>query len=254
MEHRMQGFENKHAVVTGGGSGIGLAVARALAGAGARVTVASRNLERSKAATRDLDGVDALLLDVTDPDSVATAFESAGPVDILVNNSGIALSASFENTTLEQMNQVLAVNLTGVALCMQAVLPAMREKDAGRIINIASTAGLKGYAYTSIYAASKHGVIGMTRSLALELATTSITVNCVCPGFTDTEIVADAIANITSKTGRNEDEALAELVKHNPQKRLISPEEVAGTVLWLCQHDSSSINGQTIAVAGGEIM
>ena len=249
----MHGIKDKHAFVTGGATGIGLAIAKALADAGARVTVASRNLERINAVTQGLEKVDGRALDVTDPDSIAAAFDAAGPVDILVNNSGIALAAPFEKTTLEQLNRIMAVNLTGVFLCTQAVLPAMRERNAGRIINIASTAGLKGYPYISAYAASKHGVIGMTRSLALELAATAITANCVCPGFTDTEMASDAITNITSKTGRSAEETLAELVKHNPQKRLIKPEEVASAVLWLCQDDSLSINGQAIAVAGGEI-
>ena len=250
----MTSIRNSHALVTGGATGIGLAIAKALAANGARVTVASRDKQRIDDVTKNIAGINGVALDVTDPDNVTAVFASVGPVDILINNAGIAPAAAFDRTTLEQLEKVMAVNLTGVFLCTQAVLPSMRERDSGRIINISSTAGLRGYAYTSIYSASKHAVIGMTRSLALEIATTGITANCVCPGFTDTEIVADAIANITNKTGRTADEALAELVKHNPQNRLIAPAEVADTVMWLCGKNSRSINGQAIAVAGGEIM
>ncbi len=250
----MQSLDDRHALVTGGATGIGLAVTKSLASAGARVTIASRNVERVTAAAAELNGVTGRSLDVTDPESIDAVFDAAGPVDILVNNAGIALAAPFDKTTPEQWSNVMAVNLTGVYLCTQAALKSMRDRDSGRIINIASTAGLKGYAYISAYAASKHGVVGMTRSLALELAATGITANCICPGFVDTDIVAEAVANITSKTGRSKKEALAELVRHNPQKRLITPAEVADAVLWLCQNTSCSITGQAIVVAGGEIM
>ena len=254
MVSDMQSLEDQHAIVTGGATGIGLAIAKRLASAGARVTIASRNIERVSAVAAELDGVTGARLDVADPASIAAAFDAAGPVDILVNNAGVAYSAPFDRTTLEQWTDSIAVNLTGTFLCAQAALKSMRERGSGRIINIASTAGLKGYAYTSAYTASKHGVVGMTRSLALELASAGITVNSVCPGFTDTDIVADAAAKIQSKTGRSQEEALAELVKHNPQGRLISPAEVADAVLWLCQNSSRSITGQAIVVAGGEIM
>lgn len=250
----MTNIKGSHALVTGGATGIGLAIVKALCAGGVRVTVASRNIQRIEEVTKDLDAVTGVVLDVTDSGSVRSVFEAAGPVDILVNNSGIALAAPFDSTTQEQLANVMAVNLTGVFNCMQAALPSMREQNYGRIVNIASTAGLRGYAYTSAYSASKHGVIGMTRSLALELASTGITANSICPGFTDTEIVADATANISKVTGRSQEEALAELVKHNPQKRLIAPAEVADTVLWLCGENSRSINGQAIAIAGGEVM
>jgi len=249
----MKSLEQHHAFVTGGASGIGLAVTKALAAAGARVTIASRNIDRVNEVADEIEGVSGVALDVSDPDSIATVFEAAGPIDILVNNSGIAMAAPFHKITLDEWSRIMDVNLRGVFLCTQAALPSMREQDSGRIINIASTAGLKGYAYIAAYAASKHGVIGMTRALALELALTGITVNCVCPGFTDTAMAADAVANITGKTGRSEAEALAELTKNNPQQRLIAPEEVADTVMWLCEDSSRSMNGQAIAVAGGEI-
>jgi len=250
----MTNIKGSHALVTGGATGIGLAIVKALCAGGVRVTVASRNIQRIEAVTKDLDAVTGMVLDVTDSGSVRSVFEAAGPVDILVNNSGIALAAPFDSTTQEQLANVMAVNLTGVFHCMQAALPSMREQNYGRIVNIASTAGLRGYAYTSAYSASKHGVIGMTRSLALELASTGITANSICPGFTDTQIVADATANISKVTGRTQEEALAELVNHNPQKRLVTPVEVADTVLWLCGENSRSINGQAIAIAGGEVM
>ena len=249
----MKSLERHHAFVTGGASGIGLAVTKALAAAGARVTIASRNIDRINEVADEIEGVSGVALDVSDPDSIATVFEAAGPINILVNNSGIAMAAPFHKITLDEWSKIMDVNLRGVFLCMQAALPSMRERDSGRIINIASTAGLKGYAYIAAYAASKHGVIGMTRALALELALTGITVNCVCPGFTDTAMAADAVANITGKTGRSEAEALAELTKNNPQQKLVAPEEVADTVMWLCEDSSRSMNGQAIAVAGGEI-
>ena len=249
----MQSLEGRHALVTGGATGIGLAITKSLRSAGARVTIASRNIERVKAVAAELDGVTGVQLDVTDAADISAVFEQAVPVDILVNNAGIAHAAAFEKTSLEQWSNIMAVNLTGVFLCTQAVLASMRERNEGRIINIASTAGLKGAPYISAYAASKHGLIGMTQSLALEFATTGITANCVCPGFTDTQMVDDAVTNITTTTGRSGDEALAKLVQYNPQKRLITPEEVAGTVLWLCQNSSRSITGQSIVIGGGEI-
>ncbi len=249
----MQSLEDRHALVTGGATGIGLAITKGLVAAGVRVTIASRNADRVAEVASDLDGVTGRTLDVSNAESIASVFDAAGPVDILVNNSGIAHAAPFARTTLENWSHIMAVNLTGVFLCTQAVLPSMRERNSGRIINVASTAGLKGYGYISAYAASKHGVIGMTRSLALELASTGITANCVCPGFTDTAMADTAIENISSKTSRSKEEAVAELIKHNPQNRLITPAEVAGAVLWLCQDSSGSINGQSIAVAGGEI-
>lgn len=197
-------------------------------------------------------------MDVGDRASVDRATAEAragfGPIEILVNNAGQAESAPFQKTTAELFERMLAVNLGGTFHCIQAALPDMLAAHWGRVINIASTAGLVGYAYVSAYCAAKHGVVGLTRALALEFAVKGITVNAVCPGYTDTDIVAQAVANIVAKTGRSEAEARAELAKGNPMQRLVTPQEVADTVLWLCGEAAASINGQSIAVAGGEVM
>ena len=259
----MTALTGRHAVVTGGGRGIGLAVAEALARQGADVTIMGRNAGLLSERAAELGGrynvrVAGVRLDVTDPGLVETAFrqaaESLGPVAILVNNAGIAKAAPFAKTDPDLWNDVLATDLTSAYLCIRQVARSMTAADYGRIINIASTAGLTGYAYVSAYCAAKHGMIGLTRALAREFARSNVTVNAVCPGYTETDIVEEALANITAKTGRSREDALADLVAHNPQGRLIQPGEVAETVAWLCLPSSASITGQSIAVAGGELM
>lgn len=248
---------NTHALVTGGGSGIGAAIAHTLAVEGAALTLVGRRREPLETLAAET-GAAIATADVADADQVAHAFATAraanGPVTILVNNAGVAPSAPFHRTSLNDWRQAMAVNADALFHCCQAALADLKAARAGRIITIASTAGLKGYAYTAAYVASKHAAIGLTRALAVEFAATPVTVNAVCPGFTDTAIVADAVANITARTGRDADAARAELARFNPQGRLIDPQEVADTVLWLCLPASRSITGQAIAVAGGEVM
>lgn len=254
-------LSGKHAVVTGGGRGIGAAIAAALAAQGARVTLMGRTRKTLEEAADRLRGhteIQCVSVDIGDPQSVAQAFAEAaqafGATSILVNNAGQAASAPYAKTDLALWQQMLTVNLTGTHLCSQAVLPGMLTLGWGRILNIASTASLKGYPYISAYCAAKHGVLGLTRALAAELAKKPVTVNAICPGYTETDIVQETLANIQAKTGRSREEALGELVKHNPQGRLIQPEEVAGAVVWLCLPGSESITGQALSVSGGETM
>ncbi|MDK3021322.1 SDR family NAD(P)-dependent oxidoreductase [Cupriavidus taiwanensis] len=255
----------RHALVTGGGRGIGAAIARRLLADGASVTLLGRDAGTLQATVQALRehapagaGVSFVTADIADADSVARAFaaatEQAGPVAMLVNNAGQAHSAPFLKTDAALWQRMLDVNLTGTFLCTQAALPAMLDAGWGRIVNVASTAGLIGYGYVSAYCAAKHGVIGLTRALALETAARGVTVNAVCPGYTETDIVRDAVANIVGKTGRSEEQARAELAARNPQRRLVQPDEVADAVAWLCQPSAAAITGQAIPVAGGEVM
>ncbi len=253
------GLAGRHAVVTGATRGIGWAITQALAGLGADLTLMGRNQESLAERRKSLGGTtNAVACDVTDEASVEAAFaaagEAGGAVSILINNAGTAGSAPFHRMTTAHWREMLDTNLTGAFLCARRVYPAMRDAGWGRIVTVASTAGLKGYGYVAAYAAAKHGVIGLTRSLALEAARTGVTVNAVCPGYTDTDIVRATVDNIVAKTGRTPADARAELAAHNPQGRLIEPREVAETVAWLCLPASASITGQSIAVAGGEVM
>jgi NAD(P)-dependent dehydrogenase (short-subunit alcohol dehydrogenase family) len=243
---------SRHAVVTGGGSGIGAAVAKRLLADGLRVTLMGRSLERLQLQQAALGDVAIQVCDVADEDSVTDAFAAVGDVDILVNNAGQVETAPLVRTSLELWQRLINVNLSGSFLCSRAVLTGMLARKHGRIVNVASTAALKGYAYVAAYCAAKHGVLGLTRALALEVATRGVTVNAVCPGYTETDIVDSAVDNIVAKTGRTPEQAKAELAKANPQGRLIQPEEVADTVAWII--GNGAINGQAIAVCGGETM
>jgi NAD(P)-dependent dehydrogenase (short-subunit alcohol dehydrogenase family) len=245
-----------HALVTGGGRGIGRAIASALVQTGATVTVIGRNRKTLDEAVAAGAAHFAAVADVADQAAVSAAIAEAAarqPVDILIANAGIAESAPFGKSDAALFRRMMDVNFMGVVHAVQAVLPSMRERSYGRIVAVASTAGLKGYAYVSAYSAAKHAVVGLVRSLALELANTRVTVNAVCPGFTDTDLVASSIDNIMKKTGRSHAQALAELARHNPQGRLVTPAEVADTVLWLCGEGAGAITGQAVAVAGGEV-
>ena len=254
----MAALAGHHAVVTGGGRGIGRAIAAALSGAGARVTV----IGRAEAALKETVGLGHAhgyqVADATDATAVRAAFKSAtdanGPISILIANAGAAQSAPFAKTSPDVFRQMYEVNTLGVVNTAQAVLPDMIARKSGRIVAIASTAGLKGYAYVSAYCAAKHGVIGLTRALALEVAKKGVTVNAVCPGYTETDILRESIANVVAKTGRSEQEARASFAAGNPQGRIVQPEEVADTVRWLCGNAASAIHGQSISVSGGEVM
>jgi NAD(P)-dependent dehydrogenase (short-subunit alcohol dehydrogenase family) len=249
----------RHAVVTGAARGIGAAIARRLAADGARLTLLGRQERPLQELAAELPAsaeVQAIVCDVADPVAVALAFGKipGGAAHILVNNAGQAATAPLGRTSDELWRRMLAVNLTGTFLCARAALPRMLAARWGRIVNISSTAGQRGYAYVSAYAAAKHGVIGLTRSLALEVASRGITVNAVCPGYTETDLLRESVNNVVAKTGRGAEEARAEFARHNPQGRIIQPEEVASTVGWLCSSGASAINGQSISVSGGEAM
>jgi NAD(P)-dependent dehydrogenase (short-subunit alcohol dehydrogenase family) len=253
----------RHALVTGAGSGIGKAIALGLAADGHIVSLAGRRAAPLEAVRGEIlaAGGRAFVrdgFDVTSPQAVeqgiTAAIAEAGDIAVLVNCAGEAPSAPFEKTDFALWQRVLSINLTGVYLVTQAALASVRRAGNGRIVNVASTAGLTGYAYVSAYCASKHGVIGLTRALALELARTDVTVNAVCPGFTDTPLIDGALDTISEKTGRSREEARASLARSNPQGRLVTPEEVAHTVSWLVSEKATAITGQAIAVAGGEVL
>jgi 3-hydroxybutyrate dehydrogenase len=245
-----------HALVTGGGRGIGRAIAAALVRSGAVVTVLGRDRATLEQCIAAGDAHFAAVADVADQAAVSAAITQAvarQPIDILIANAGAAESAAFARSDAALFRRMMDVNFMGVVHTMQAALPSMKARPYGRIVAVASTAGLKGYAYVSAYSAAKHAVVGLVRSLALELASTNITVNAVCPGFTETDLLSGSIDNIMGKTGRTREQAVAELAKHNPQARLVQPSEVADAVLWLCGEGAGAVTGQAIAVAGGEV-
>ena len=253
-----------HVLITGAARGIGAAIAHTLAQADMHVSLLGRNASVLQALAETLPGEgrkQVVSADVSDAlamqQAVQSAVQTLGPLHVLVNNAGQAVSASIDQTDPALWQQMLAVNLSGVYHGIHAALPSLRStataQDPARIINIASTAGLQGYPHVSAYVAAKHGVVGLTRALALELARQHITVNAVCPGYTETDIVHQAVADLQQKTGKTEADVRAMLAARNPQKRMVQPDEVAQTVLWLCQRGSAAINGQAIAIDGGEL-
>jgi len=238
----------KKALITGGGSGIGLACAHRLSDAGAEICVAGRHEDPLRAS-----GFAYVVMDVSDEDSVRAARERTGPMDIVISNAGGATTAPALKTSLHTWNAMLAVNLTGAFLCAQNFAPDMISHGWGRFIVIGSTASLKGYAYSAAYCAAKHGVLGLVRTLAIEMAKTGVTVNALCPGFTRTALVTRAMDTIAHKTGRSREDALHTLIRDNPMGRLVEPEEVADAALWLCGDGAAATNGQTVVIDGGEL-
>ena len=252
----MNTLAGRHALVTGGGTGIGAAIATTLARAGALVTICGRRQQPLQTIAEGDSNIRAMTADVTDETSVAKLYqqaEAAGePIDIVVANAGMAESAPAHKTSLDLWTRTLNVNLTGAFLTVKPALAGMRERGRGRIVFIASTAGLKGYAYVAPYVAAKHGVVGLARALAVETAATGITVNAVCPGFTETPMLNESIRHIVETTKRNEEDVRADLAKRNAQARFIQPKEVADVVFWLCSDAGAAVTGQAIAVSGGE--
>lgn len=250
-------LKTRHAVVTGGGSGVGAAIAVALADAGAKVTIVGRRADALQETSTHHQAITGHVGDVTDQASLEQALDTAraasGPIDIMVASAGISSSKPFHRLTPDEMNDIMAVNVMGVFNAFQIAYEDTRKREWGRLIAIASTAGLTGYGYVSHYCASKHAVVGMVRSLAQEAGSTGTTVNALCPSYVDTPMTDRTVDNIVAQTGRSRDEALAALTASNPQGRLITPDEVAGSTVWLCSDAAASVNGQAIPLDGGEL-
>ena len=246
----------KHALVTGGGTGVGRAIALALAETGVAVTICGRRKEQLAAVADANQRISAIAADVTDEAAMTALYAEAekarGPVDIVVANAGMSGSSPAQRTSLGDWQRTLDVNLTGSFLTVKPALAGMTSAKSGRVVFVASTAGLKGYAYVAPYVAAKHGVVGLMRALATELARTGVTVNAVCPGFVETDMLEESVRRIVDKTGRTVEQARASLAATNPQGRFIRPQEVAATVLWLCSEAAGSITGQAISLSGGE--
>jgi NAD(P)-dependent dehydrogenase (short-subunit alcohol dehydrogenase family) len=256
-------MDGRHVVVTGGSRGIGAAIARELAAAGARVTLLGRNAERleeaRRALERDCGGVHtAFAADVTDGGAVARAVASAsaeqGPIYALVNNAGLAESAAFLDTGDDAWRRMMDTNLMGAVFCTRAVLPGMLERRDGRIVNVASTASHRAYRFVSAYVAAKHALLGLTRALALEVAREGVTVNAVCPGYTNTDLLAESVRRASARTGKSEAEIHALYAASNPQRRVLEPGEVARAVAWLCAPAQRGVTGQSIVVDGGALL
>ncbi|RBI69692.1 3-hydroxyacyl-CoA dehydrogenase [Vreelandella sulfidaeris] len=241
----------KRAVITGGGSGIGADMALAFAQAGAEVIITGRREAALQAVAEQHPGIHVAAVDVTDEAAMVALFEKLGSVDIVIANAGAAESAPFAKTSFDQWQHMVNVNLSGVFLTLREGLKQLN--DGGRLIAVASTAGLKGYAYVGAYCAAKHGVVGLVRSLAAETATRNLTVNALCPGFTDTPLLSASVDNIVAKTGQSVEQATAHFQATNPTGRLVTPAEVTATALWLCGPNSGAINGQAISISGGEV-